>query len=67
MPGKTNHIIDISMDVILAISPEGTTWTRDDIADVCGCSHEYIRELEAKAIRKLRSRTILKDYANGCI
>lgn len=51
------------MTVILMVTPEGVTWNRNDIADVCGCRSEYIREIEFKALQKLRQRSALKGYA----
>ncbi len=65
--GLKNNDIDLSMDIILVITPEGFTWSRQDIADVCGCNSEYIREIEKKALNKLQHRSVLRDYTNGGI
>lgn len=50
--------VDIGLEVIMRISPPGYTWTHRDIAYVCGCSKNYIYEIEYRAKRKLR-RNIL--------
>lgn len=62
-----NTDIDIAMDIILINTPEGVTWNRTDIAYVCDCRPEYIRQLEKEALNKLRNRIAMKGYADGCI
>ena len=61
MANKDNNI-DLCMTIICLITPYDHTWSREEIADMCGCSQEYIREIERKALNKLRRRSALKQY-----
>jgi hypothetical protein len=57
---KANAVIkDGSVDAGLMLlsrvpKPDGGVWSQREIGMVCGVSHEYIRQLEKRAIRKLR-------------
>tara|TARA_R110002096_G_scaffold172484_10_gene346216 strand:+ start:472 stop:714 length:243 start_codon:yes stop_codon:yes gene_type:complete len=55
--------IDLRLSVACNLTPYGTTWSREELARLCGCSSEYIRELERKGLNKLRRRSALKQYA----
>jgi hypothetical protein len=48
--------IDAPLNVLTKITPPGTTLTRDAIAEFCGCDKELIRNIEQRALRKLRAR-----------
>ena len=46
--------IDLGLAVLNAIIPEGIPLSRNLIGDVCGSSGEAIRQIELKAMKKLR-------------
>jgi hypothetical protein len=50
--------IDQPLDALTKITPPGTSLTRDAIAEFCGCHRELIRNVELRAIRKLRSKLL---------
>lgn len=50
--------LDKPLYVLTKITPPGTSLTRDTIAKFCGCSTNYIRNVELRALRKLRSRVV---------
>jgi len=49
-----NLNIDIGLAVASAVSPPGTQWSAQELAEVCGCSRKRIHQLERRAIAKLR-------------
>jgi hypothetical protein len=59
---KTERI-DLGLAILSALSPAGQVWERIEIAAFCGCTNEYIRAIEFKALKKLRHRL---KHANLC-
>lgn len=51
--GRTQSI-DLSLTVLANLS-DRPPLTLQTIAEVCGCSREAVRQIEAKALRKVRS------------
>ena len=50
-----NLNIDLGLAVASAVSPPGTQWSAQELAEVCGCSRKRIHQLERRALRKLRT------------
>ena len=46
--------IDLGLALMRCYSVPGTAYTQSEIAAWCGCSSEAIRQIEDRAIRKLR-------------
>ncbi|MBN46318.1 MULTISPECIES: hypothetical protein [unclassified Methylophaga] len=63
-PKTRNPNIDIGLAVLDIIRPDGVPLPYRFIADVCGCSPQFIYGLEQSAIRKLKQQTNgqLQDY-----
>ena len=66
--GKTNSRrtkqIDLSLTVLANIKPRSPL-TLQAIAEVCGTSREAIRQIEARALRKMRelSRDLVQEMS----
>jgi hypothetical protein len=52
-PAKTRQI-DLRLAVLRAVSPPGTIWEREELADFCGCSVKAIENDERRALAKFR-------------
>lgn len=61
---KRKSSIDIGLAVLCAIKP-GVPLSRSAIASACDCSEERIREIEERALRKLRNPCRLKLITFG--
>ena len=48
--------IDLGLDLLYRQRREGRPFSRLEIAAWCGCSDEYIRVIETRALAKLRRR-----------
>lgn len=48
--------IDIGLEVLRRITPEGARLTHRDIAAACGCSATAIVKIEQRAFAKMRKR-----------
>lgn len=57
-----NNDIDIGLDILCRLRAPEQTLTAHDIAEVCGCSGNYIYEIEKKALSKLRNHRYLEEY-----
>ena len=53
--GTRRQDIDLGLAVLSAVSPPGHQWTLRDIAEVCGCTAEAVRQIERRALQKLRA------------
>ena len=51
-----NHDIDIGLAALSKHNKHGQQMTLDDMAYVCNCDRERIRQIQNQALRKLRSR-----------
>lgn len=51
--------IDLGLAVLSIVNREGQRMTLEEIADVCECSIERVRQIEARALAKMRSRLSL--------
>ena len=60
MPEKSS--IDIGLAVASTLTERGVTWSLEDLAQVCECSTEAIRQLEKRALVKLR-RALKRERA----
>lgn len=63
MSGKPNDEIDLCLSVALTITPPGYEWTCRDLAEVVGCSWQYIYQLEHQGLEKLKDSTLLKEHS----
>ena len=54
--------VDIGLDVLCALAPEGAHLTWNEIADVCGCTSHLIKGIERRAIYKLRKKFKKDDF-----
>ena len=54
-PGQRTEI-DLGLAVAAVVNPPENRCTLREIADVCGCSGEAVRMIEARAIRNMRRR-----------
>lgn len=61
--GNKNNDIDVGLSVLCAVTPPGYTWTHKEIAEFCGCSWQYIFQLEKSAIEKLQRNQSLHGYS----
>jgi len=55
-----NKDIDLSLSVLSVITPRGHSWSLRELADVCGCSMQYIQNTERAALKKLRHPAVIK-------
>jgi len=55
---KKNIDIDIGISVLCALMRPDESLSDRDIADVCGCSRNYIYEIEKRALKKIRFRML---------
>jgi hypothetical protein len=51
-----SHQLDLALAVCHAITPPGYEWKLQDLASVCGVSHQAIHSIEMQALRKLRAK-----------
>jgi DNA-directed RNA polymerase sigma subunit (sigma70/sigma32) len=51
---KKNPNIDLGLAVSGALLEPGKTRTQEELAAFAGCTHGYIRQIELKALKKLR-------------
>lgn len=56
-PTTRNPNIDIGLAVLDIIRPAGVALPHRLIADVCGCSPQFIYGLEQSAIKKIKQQT----------
>lgn len=56
LTGKRKDSIDIGLAVAELLAIYGQPWSTREIAHVCDCDHERIRQIERQAIKKLRFR-----------
>ncbi|MEM0967641.1 MAG: hypothetical protein AAGJ81_15950 [Verrucomicrobiota bacterium] len=56
MPSHQNLSIDAGLDRCIARSKHGEEWELKAIAEECGCTFQYIQQVEASAIKHLRNR-----------
>lgn len=61
--GGNGARIDAGLDHLLANRQKGEDFTRLEIAEACGCTYEYIRITEERAIEKLRKRLLTSDWS----
>jgi DNA-directed RNA polymerase sigma subunit (sigma70/sigma32) len=54
--------VDIGLAVLSAIRKPHETFSCEQIAGVCGCSKQFINQIERRALAKLRRR--LSAYLN---
>jgi len=52
MPEKSS--IDLGLAVASTLTERGVCWSLEDLAEVCECSTEAIRQLEKRALVKMR-------------
>ena len=57
MARKTSADIDLGLSVLCSLMGPGDILTHREIAYVCGCTHQYISNVEYKAMAKLREAT----------
>lgn len=50
--------IDLGLEIIETVRRPGERMTLEEISSVCLCSCERVRQIEAKALEKLRKRAI---------
>lgn len=55
-----NRDIDDALRSLLAETPAGVILTPTEIARAVGCSHQYIQQVERRALRKLRRSATLR-------
>lgn len=60
IPRITRHQteLDFELAALHAVAEPGEAMTLDEIAEWCGVSHEGIRRIEQKALRKIRKELI---------
>lgn len=54
--------VDIGLEVLCHVNKPAIPLTLREIADVCDCSAEYVRQIQDKAIRKLKQKRRLKEH-----
>ena len=59
---KANPDIDIGLTALCALAKSGEQLESSEIADVCGCSISAIRNIEWKAMAKIRANAQLRQY-----
>ena len=52
-----NNNIDLGLSVLCSLMRSGDSLSHRDIAEVCGCTHQYINNIEINAMAKLREET----------
>jgi DNA-directed RNA polymerase sigma subunit (sigma70/sigma32) len=52
---KTERV-NLGLAILHALTPRGQTHTANDIAAWCDCSHQNIKQIEERALKKLRRR-----------
>ena len=60
--------IDAGLFIGALLVEEGIGWSSEDIAEMCGCTHQRIQQIEKGALRKLRQycrAQRLRDAADG--
>lgn len=57
-----NKNVDVGLSVLCAIARPGETIGVSDIADVCGCSPQYISDLAIRALKKLKKNIELHSH-----
>ncbi|OFC71792.1 hypothetical protein [Alteromonas confluentis] len=55
-PAKINPEIEIGLTALCLHAQPDVTLTRQEIADVCNCSDQAIREIEIRALKKATVR-----------
>lgn len=53
--------IDLGLAVLSVVNTGHQRMTLEDIADVCECSIERVRQIEERALKKLRARLRLSN------
>lgn len=59
---KRTNDIDVGLDILCLLSKPGQILSHRDIAEVCGCTGNYIDELEKRALNKMRQKMNRDDY-----
>lgn len=56
--------INLGLAVLKCLRRPGATYTYQEIAAFCGCSDDAIRQLEAKALRRLQihAKTLYREH-----
>ena len=62
---KNGSDIDLGLAILSCISNQGERRSQSEIAAFCGCSRQRIEQIEAKALRKLRTRLRITCKDNG--
>lgn len=57
--------IDLHLSILCVVAEPGQTLSRDVIADICECSKESIKQIELRALKKLRQSEILKELQDN--
>lgn len=57
--------IDIGLEILCRLARPGETLSQQQIADVCDCSRSMIKEIENKALKKVK-RNIDKKGFKSC-
>ena len=52
--GREKSNIDLGLAVVSTVTERGVCWSLEDLAQVCECSTEAIRQLEKRALAKLK-------------
>jgi len=55
---------DLTLSILCAITPRGWEWTRQELADFCGCTPQYIAGVEKNAMQKLKNNPKAKELDN---
>lgn len=58
--------VGAALAVLARMVPRNSRLEQDIIADICGCSRQYIHQLEVSAIAKLRHSPTLRTLADEC-
>lgn len=56
--GRHNQEIDLGLAVSGALLPPGKSRSLSEIAAFCGCSRQYLEQIENKALLKIRNKVL---------
>lgn len=46
--------VDAGLYMLEKLAPQNRVYTQQELAEVCGCSHNHIGHIEQRAIKKLK-------------
>ena len=61
---KSRQHLEFMLEILGTILPAGTALDAYTIAEVCGCSHQTVYNIEKAALKKLRQRMRQREAMN---